>query len=116
MVQGFPPMVQGFPRFSLCSIGPAHGTPPLSTAAGQCLSRDNLAQLIQFAHEEGIVLMADEVYQENIYQDERPFISARKVGRGRRGGRPAGAGCVCMRVFVGRAGGGGLPCCGCTPT
>jgi len=25
------------------------------------------------------VLLADEVYQENIYQDERPFIAARKV-------------------------------------
>jgi bifunctional pyridoxal-dependent enzyme with beta-cystathionase and maltose regulon repressor activities len=61
----------------------AHAAPhlPVAPAAGQCLSRDNLAQLIQFAHEEGIVLMADEVYQENIYQDERPFISARKVGR-----------------------------------
>lgn len=23
--------------------------------------------------------MADEVYQENVYQDERPFVSARKV-------------------------------------
>ena len=23
--------------------------------------------------------MADEVYQENVYQDERPFLSARKV-------------------------------------
>lgn len=36
-------------------------------------------ELIQFAYEEKIVLMADEVYQENIYQDERPFVSARKV-------------------------------------
>ena len=35
---------------------------------GQCLSRQNLEELIQFAYEEKIVLMADEVYQENIYQ------------------------------------------------
>jgi hypothetical protein len=38
-----------------------------------------LQELIKFAYEEKIVLMADEVYQENIYQDERPFVSARKV-------------------------------------
>ena len=31
--------------------------------------------------------MADEVYQENVYQDERPFISARKV-------------CICVCVCV----------------
>jgi glutamate--glyoxylate aminotransferase len=36
-------------------------------------------ELIKFAYDEKIVLMADEVYQENIYQDERPFVSARKV-------------------------------------
>ncbi|KAG2494152.1 hypothetical protein HYH03_007788 [Edaphochlamys debaryana] len=46
---------------------------------GQCLSRDNLAELIKFCYEERIVLMADEVYQENVYQDERPFVSAKKV-------------------------------------
>jgi len=40
-----------------------------------------LQELIKFAYDEKIVLMADEVYQENIYQDERPFVSARKVGR-----------------------------------
>jgi glutamate--glyoxylate aminotransferase len=38
-----------------------------------------LQELIKFAYDEKIVLMADEVYQENIYQDERPFVSARKV-------------------------------------
>ncbi|EFJ51567.1 alanine aminotransferase [Volvox carteri f. nagariensis] len=46
---------------------------------GQCLSQENLKELIQFAYEERIVLMADEVYQENVYQDERPFVSAKKV-------------------------------------
>lgn len=35
---------------------------------GQCLSYDNLRELIKFAYDESIVLMADEVYQENIYQ------------------------------------------------
>lgn len=35
---------------------------------GQCLSYDNLKDIIKFAHEENIVLMADEVYQTNIFQ------------------------------------------------
>lgn len=35
---------------------------------GQCLTRENLEELIKFAYEEKLVLMADEVYQENIYQ------------------------------------------------
>ena len=46
---------------------------------GQCLSESNLQELIKFAVENRIVLMADEVYQPNIYQEEKPFISARKV-------------------------------------
>lgn len=46
---------------------------------GQCLSIANLKEIVQFCIRENIVLMADEVYQQNIYQDERPFISARKV-------------------------------------
>lgn len=46
---------------------------------GQCMSVDNLKEMIKFAKDEGLVLMADEVYQENIYQDERPFVSCRKV-------------------------------------
>ena len=35
---------------------------------GQCLSRENLQQLCQFAYDEKLVLMADEVYQTNVYQ------------------------------------------------
>jgi glutamate--glyoxylate aminotransferase len=46
---------------------------------GQCLPEDNLRSLIKFAYDNKIVLMADEVYQENIYQDKTPFVSARKV-------------------------------------
>ncbi|KAL4420157.1 hypothetical protein ABPG77_008293 [Micractinium sp. CCAP 211/92] len=46
---------------------------------GQCLTEDNLRDLVKFAHQEKVVLMADEVYQPNIYQEERPFISAKKV-------------------------------------
>jgi len=46
---------------------------------GQCLSEENLRQVLQFCYEENLVLLGDEVYQTNIYQDERPFISAKKV-------------------------------------
>ncbi|XP_057530809.1 glutamate--glyoxylate aminotransferase 2 [Amaranthus tricolor] len=46
---------------------------------GQCLSVANLKEIVNFCIQENLVLLADEVYQQNIYQDERPFISARKV-------------------------------------
>ncbi|KAL0327290.1 UNVERIFIED_CONTAM: Glutamate--glyoxylate aminotransferase 2 [Sesamum angustifolium] len=46
---------------------------------GQCLSEANLKEVLKFCYENNLVLLGDEVYQQNIYQDERPFISARKV-------------------------------------
>lgn len=46
---------------------------------GQCLSVENLQQILRFCHQENLVLLGDEVYQQNVYQDERPFISSRKV-------------------------------------
>lgn len=46
---------------------------------GQCLSEANLKGLLNFCFQENLVLLADEVYQQNVYQDERPFISARKI-------------------------------------
>lgn len=46
---------------------------------GQCLSEANLREVLQFCYEENLVLLGDEVYQQNIYQDERPFVSAKKV-------------------------------------
>ena len=45
---------------------------------GQTLTEANLRDIVKFAHEEKVVLMADEVYQENIYGD-RPFVSCKKV-------------------------------------
>ena len=44
---------------------------------GQCLTRKSIEDLIEFAVTNEVVLMADEVYQPNIYQDEKPFLSAR---------------------------------------
>lgn len=46
---------------------------------GQCLSRKNIEELLEFCYVENLALLADEVYQQNIYQDERPFVSAKKV-------------------------------------
>lgn len=46
---------------------------------GQCLTEQNLRDLIKLAYEENMVVMADEVYQENVYQSEKPFISAKKI-------------------------------------
>lgn len=46
---------------------------------GQCLSEQNIREIIDFCHKERIVIMADEVYQTNIYNDKFPFHSFRKV-------------------------------------
>jgi aspartate/methionine/tyrosine aminotransferase len=47
---------------------------------GQCLTEENMREIIQFCHEEHLVLLADEVYQTNIYLPEtRPFHSFKKV-------------------------------------
>jgi len=46
---------------------------------GQCLSEANLREILKFCYQENLALLGDEVYQQNIYQDERPFISSKKV-------------------------------------
>lgn len=46
---------------------------------GQVLSRDNIEKIIRFAKEENLVLMADEVYQHNIYAEGSSFHSFKKV-------------------------------------
>ncbi|KAI9591413.1 pyridoxal phosphate-dependent transferase [Syncephalis fuscata] len=47
---------------------------------GQCLNEANMREIIDFCHREHLVLLADEVYQTNIYMPEqRPFHSFKKV-------------------------------------
>ena len=46
---------------------------------GQCLTEGNLRDLVKLAAEEGLVLCADEVYAPNVYQTEKPFVSAKKI-------------------------------------
>ncbi|CAN8072068.1 unnamed protein product [Agarophyton chilense] len=48
---------------------------------GQVLSEQNMREIVRFCEEESLVLMADEVYQENVYVENKPFVSFKKVVR-----------------------------------
>ncbi|CAE5958343.1 unnamed protein product [Arabidopsis arenosa] len=63
---------QGITVRAMVIINPGNPT-------GQCLSEANLREILKYCYNEKLVLLGDEVYQQNIYQDERPFISSKKV-------------------------------------
>mmetsp|Transcript_32496 Transcript_32496/g.49721 ORF Transcript_32496/g.49721 Transcript_32496/m.49721 type:complete len:389 (-) Transcript_32496:49-1215(-) len=46
---------------------------------GNVLSRPDIEDIIKIAHANSMVVIADEVYQTNIYTKDAPFISTRKV-------------------------------------
>ncbi|KAL5225370.1 hypothetical protein ABZP36_012009 [Zizania latifolia] len=46
---------------------------------GQVLSEENQCEIVELCKNEGLVLLADEVYQENIYTDQKKFNSFKKV-------------------------------------
>jgi len=46
---------------------------------GQVLTRDNIEDIIKFAQEEHLFILADEVYQHNVYADGSAFHSFKKV-------------------------------------
>jgi hypothetical protein len=46
---------------------------------GQTLTEDNMKEVVQLCADEGLLLLADEVYQENIWRPDRAFLSFRKV-------------------------------------
>ncbi|KFM79416.1 Alanine aminotransferase 2, partial [Stegodyphus mimosarum] len=46
---------------------------------GSVLTRENIEEIIKFAYEERLFLMADEVYQDNIYAEGMKFHSFKKV-------------------------------------
>ncbi|XP_077240884.1 alanine aminotransferase 2-like [Tasmannia lanceolata] len=48
---------------------------------GQVLAEDNQREIVEFCKKEGLVLLADEVYQENIYVDNKKFNSFKKISR-----------------------------------
>ena len=46
---------------------------------GQCLTAENIADILGFCADRKVVCMADEVYQANVYVSEKPFVSFKKV-------------------------------------
>ncbi|KAJ3315356.1 hypothetical protein HDV04_003749 [Boothiomyces sp. JEL0838] len=64
--------VHGMDVRALCVINPGNPT-------GQTLSVDAMKDIIEFCRQENLVLMADEVYQANVYTQELPFHSFKKV-------------------------------------
>lgn len=49
---------------------------------GQCLTEQNMREIVDFCRTERLILLADEVYQTNIYKpQQRPFHSFKKVLR-----------------------------------
>jgi len=46
---------------------------------GNSLSEANVREVLAFAAREGLVMMADEVYQENVWEAARPFVSFKRV-------------------------------------
>ena len=45
------------------------------------LSEENQRDIVDFCKKEGLVLLADEVYQENVYVPDKKFHSFKKVAR-----------------------------------
>ncbi|XP_052181345.1 alanine aminotransferase 2, mitochondrial-like isoform X2 [Diospyros lotus] len=48
---------------------------------GQVLAEGNQREIVDFCKEEGLVLLADEVYQENVYVADKKFHSFKKISR-----------------------------------
>lgn len=65
-------MNDGIRPVALVVINPGNPT-------GAVLSRDNIAMIIRFARETGLCLIADEVYQENVYAPGKKFYSFARV-------------------------------------
>ncbi|KAJ0537244.1 putative alanine transaminase [Helianthus annuus] len=59
---------------ALVAINPGNPT-------GQVLAEENQRQIVDFCKKEGLVLLADEVYQENIYAPDKKFHSFKKICR-----------------------------------
>ncbi|MBL8968540.1 MAG: aminotransferase class I/II-fold pyridoxal phosphate-dependent enzyme, partial [Spirochaetaceae bacterium] len=57
---------------AICVINPGNPT-------GAVLDRANVAMILDFAREKGLAVIADEVYQENVYRANDRFVSFAKV-------------------------------------
>ncbi|KAF8057870.1 GGAT1 [Scenedesmus sp. PABB004] len=63
---------EGYSVRALVFINPGNPT-------GSCLPGPDVAALVSWCARERVVLLADEVYQELVYRDDRPFVSAHKA-------------------------------------
>ena len=63
---------QGIDPRAIVVINPGNPT-------GACMSVDEITNVLRIAHREELIVFADEVYQSNVFQDKRPFVSMRKV-------------------------------------
>jgi len=63
---------RGVTARALCVINPGNPT-------GGCLTVDEMRGIVQFCEQENLVLLADEVYQENVYVPDKPFNSFKKI-------------------------------------
>jgi len=63
---------RGLEPRALCVINPGNPT-------GAVLDADNIAMVIDFARRHGLCILADEVYQENLYRPGDRFVSFAKV-------------------------------------
>jgi len=63
---------QGVRVKAICVINPGNPT-------GSVIDRDNIAMIVDFAQEHGLSILADEVYQENVYRPGDKFTSFAKV-------------------------------------
>ena len=62
----------GFVPRGIVVINPGNPT-------GQVMKRDDLVEIIKICHRHSVLIMADEVYQQNIYKEGAQFVSMRKV-------------------------------------
>ena len=70
----------------LCAESRAKGITPRALVVinpgnptGQLLSSADIAEVLGFCREEGLLMLADEVYQENVYEEGQTFTSFKKV-------------------------------------
>ena len=52
---------------------------PAGNPTGSVLSKKTLKEVVKFCAKHKLVLLADEVYQENVYSDKAEFISAKRA-------------------------------------
>ena len=63
---------QGINVNGFCLINPGNPT-------GQVLSRQDMHNIVKFCSEHKLVLLSDEVYQDNVYDENSEFISAKRA-------------------------------------